>query len=134
MGVTMTLLAMFGLPAGPARGQAADAAMEAFVLAMKQRDRGKVAAFFPARLHVVNTLERPYQRAVVDCRRADDLDDLLFGDDGLRDHVIMAGRRPWRRRGAATFVPPYAGGLRVHVRWRREGARMVIHEIALPSA
>jgi hypothetical protein len=130
--VTLTLLAMFGVPAPIARS-AAEAAMESFVAAVKERDRRKVASFFAGQVTFLNTLERPYQRATIDCRRAGELEDLLFGDDGLRDYVVLSGRRPWRRKGAATFLPPYRTGLRIHVRWRRESDRLLVQEIAFPS-
>jgi hypothetical protein len=135
VGVTMTLLAMLGVTPLEVRLPEADAAMAAFVAAVRTRDRRKVAALVCAggRLHHLNTLERPYQRAVVDCRRAEDLDELIFGDDGFRDYVMMAGRRTWRRRSGLVYVPPYSTGDEIHVRWRREGERLVIDELAMPS-
>src|SRR5687768_16885393 len=108
---------MFGVV--PPEVNQADRAMEELLAALRQRDRRKVASFLCAggTLQVLNTLERPYRRSSVACDRADDLDDLLFGDDGFRDYVVMAGRRPWRRKGALTYAPPYATGDPIHVRW-----------------
>jgi hypothetical protein len=133
----MTLLAMFGVaPPGAPRAAEADMAMEAFVAALRARDRLQVATFLGegGRLEVLNTLERPYRRWVIDGRRASELDDLLFGDDGLRDYVVMAGRRAWRRKRGLTYVPPYATGDPIQVRWRRERGRLVVDRIALPMA
>jgi hypothetical protein len=135
MGLTMTLLAMFGVPPPDAGDGDADAAMDAFVMAVRTRNRKRLRAFLPAsaKIQYLNTLERPFTRETVDCRRSRDLDDLLFGDDGFRDYVMMGGRRSWRRKHALTFVPPYATGDPIHVRWRREGERLVIEELAMPS-
>jgi hypothetical protein len=135
VGVTLTLLAMLGVAPAEVGAPDADAAMSAYVAAMRARDRRRAAALLcrDGRVHYLNTLERPYRRASIDCRRAEDLDELLFGDDGFRDYVMMAGRRAWRRRGGYLYVPPYATGDEIHVRWRREGDRLFIEELAMPS-
>jgi len=134
VGVTLTLLAMLGVRA-PARDPQADAAMSALVAAVRNRDRRRLRAFFclDGPVYYLNTLERPHQRSRIDCRQPSDLDDLLFGDDGFRDYVMMGGRRAWRGKGSLLYVPPYPTGDDIHVRWRREGQRLVVEEIAMPS-
>jgi hypothetical protein len=129
----MTLLAMLGV--APARDHQADAAMAALVAAVRDRDRRRLRSFFclAGPVHYLNTLEKPYRRWAIDCRDGGDLDDLLFGDDGFRDYVMMGGRRAWRPKGPLTYVPPYATGDDIHVRWRRDGKRLVVEEIAMPS-
>jgi hypothetical protein len=134
MGVTLTLLAMLGVSRPPARDPEADAAMSALVTAVRNRDRRRLRAFFcVTRVFYLDTLERPHRRALIDCQHGADLDDLLFGDDGFRDYVMMDGRRSWRAKAPLLYVPPYATGDDIHVRWRREGGRLVVEEIAMPS-
>jgi hypothetical protein len=55
-------------------------------------------------------------------------------DDNLRDQIEETGRRPWRARGPATFVPPDDDTVNVFVKWRTEGNRYVVEEIAFPGA
>ena len=137
MGVTLTLLAMLGVPARalPAGDREADAAMAALVTAVRKRDRRRLHALFcqAGQVYYLDTLERPHRRSVIDCRNAEDLDDLLFGDDGFRDYVMMGGRRAWRAKSPLLYVPPYATGDDLHVRWRRHGRALVIEELAMPS-
>ena len=135
MGVTLTLLAMLGVQPAPLRDREADAAMAALVAAVRGRDRRRLRDLFclEGRVHYLDTLERPYRRSAIDCRNSGDLDDLLFGDDGFRDYVMMGGRRSWRARAPLLYVPPYATGDEIHVRWRRQAGRLVIEEIAMPS-
>jgi len=134
VGVTLTLLAMLGVPP-PACDRDADQAMAALVAAVRNRDRRRLRALFclSGQVHYLDTLERPHRRAVIDCRNSEDLDDLLFGDDGFRDYVMMAGRRAWRAKGPLLYVPPYATGDDIHVRWRRRGRALVVEELAMPS-
>ena len=129
-------------PAAARAGDDAATTMAAFVTAVRARDRPQLAGFFPTtgKLVVVNTLEKPFERAAIaadrlarQLRPGGDLDDLLFGDDGFRDYVTRDHRQRWRPRGT-TFVPPYATGPPVWLKWRREGERWVIDEIALPSS
>jgi hypothetical protein len=135
VGVTLTLLAMLGVSPADLHDPGADAAMAAFVEAVRARARKRIPAFLctTGRLRVLDTLEKPYRRATIRCDRLAELDDLLFGDDGLRDYVLMDGRKPWRPRGDHSYAPPYAIGDPIYVRWRREGERWVIDEIAMPS-
>jgi hypothetical protein len=113
----------------------ADAAMAAFVAAVRRRDRRQVHALLcrGGRVHYLNTLERPYRRSAIDCGSAADLDDLIFGDDGFRDYVMMGGRRAWPRKSPLLYVPPYGTADPIHIRWRRHGEQLVIEEIAMPS-
>ena len=137
MGVTLTLLAMLGVKPGLAAAgdREADAAMSALVTAVRKRDRRRLHALFcqGGQVHYLDTLERPHRRSAIDCRNAEDLDDLLFGDDGFRDYVMMGGRRAWRAKSPLLYVPPYATGDDIHVRWRRQGRTLVIEELAMPS-
>jgi hypothetical protein len=135
MGVTLTLLTMLGVPSPQTSGGDADACMDAFLTAVRRRERRRLAVCFGAtgRVQHLDTGERPYQRATIDCRRTRDLEELLFGDDGFRDYVMMGGRRPWHRKNNLIYVPPYPTGDPVHVRWRHENDRLVIEELAMPS-
>jgi hypothetical protein len=136
MGVTLTLLTMLGVAPAELHDPGADAAMAAFVEAVRTRARKKLPAFLctSGRLRVLNTLEKPYRRSTMRCDRLVDLDDLLFGDDGFRDYVMMDGRKAWRPQGDQSYAPPYRIGDPIYVRWRREGERWVIDEIAMPSS
>jgi hypothetical protein len=135
VGVTLTLLAMLGVSPAEVDYPDADAAMAAFVAAVRRRDRRQVHALLcrGGRVRHLDTLERPYRRSIVDCGNGGDVEDLIFGDDGFRDFVLLGGRRPWQRKASLLYVPPYATGEPIHVRWRRRGEQLVIEEIAMPS-
>jgi hypothetical protein len=133
--VTLTLLAMLGVAPSEIDYPDADAAMAELLAAVRRRDRRKVLAIFcrGGRVDLLDTIERPFRRSILDCRNGSDVADLIFGEDGFRDLVMMGGRRAWRRKSPLLYVPPYATVQPVHVRWRRAGERLVIEEIAMPS-
>jgi len=135
VGVTLTLLAMLGVAPSDVDYPDADAAMAEFLAAVRRRDRRRVHAILcrGGRVNHLDTLERPFRRSAIDCRNGSDAADLIFGDDGFRDHVLMGGRQAWRRKGPLLYVPPYSTDQPIHVRWRRAGERLVIEEIAMPS-
>jgi hypothetical protein len=135
VGVTLTLLAMLGVAPSEVDYPDAEAAMAEFLAAVRRRDRRKVQAILcrGGRVDLLNTLERPFRRSVIDCGNGSDVADLVFGDDGFRDFVLLGGRRAWRRKSPLLYVPPYATVQPIHVRWRRAGERLVIEEIAMPS-
>jgi len=135
VGVTLTLMTMLGVAPSGVDERDADAAMAEFLAAVRRRDRRKVHAILcqGGRVDHLDTLERPFRRSAIDCRHGSDGADLIFGDDGFRDHVMMDGRRPWRRKSPLLYVPPYSTAQPIHVRWRRAGERLVIEEIAMPS-
>jgi hypothetical protein len=134
--VTLTLLTMLGVPPAALHDPGADAAMVAFVEAVRARARQRLPVFLcsSGRLRILNTLEKPYRRVSLRCHRLGDLDEVLFGDDGFRDYVMMDGRRPWRPQGDQSYAPPYRIGDPIYVRWRRAADRWVIDEIAMPSS
>lgn len=131
-------------PTEPARH-----AMARLVAAMQAQDLPALAALLPsaASLTVSSTVDAKHRRATLytpaSLRR--DLDarqgfhELLFGfqgDDSLRDVFLGTDFRAWVSAGPDRFRPPgaaYADG-RTFVRWRREGTRWVIAEIASPDA
>lgn len=61
---------------------------------------------------------------------------ILFGgegDDNFRDYVAQTRGAAWQSKGPATFVPPADYSLPVFVRWKKEGKRFVVEEIAFPA-
>jgi hypothetical protein len=125
----------------------ADKAMGEFVMALKKREVTKLLSFFPrtgtwsvlATGEAVppgNGLHRMQYRDIVRNGHptAEFLDFFFDGDDPFVMFVEKTRGKRWARKDGNTFIPP-GGGWKpaVHVRWRLEGGRFVVDQIASPG-
>jgi hypothetical protein len=62
------------------------------------------------------------------------LDFFFDGDDPFVQFVRRTKGKPWTKKEANTFVPPGGWNPTVYVRWRVEGDRFVVDQIASPGS
>jgi hypothetical protein len=136
-------------PVGAARAAVdwsrADLAMAEFVRALHAKD---AAAFLQCFSHkkgflLTGTSDKPhdsmrfsYPKLEQGLKPGGDFVGILFGgegDDNFRDYVEQSGGAAWRSKQPNVFVPPIEPSLPVFVRWRKEGKRFVVEEIAFPA-
>ena len=137
------------LAAAAVPADSAEAAMARLVAAMQARDLQALAALLPtaSTLVVTSTIDAPRLRSTLhtpaslrrDLEARSGFHELLFGfqgDDSLRDVFELTGFRRWVALGPDRFRPtgPARADGRTFVRWRREGARWVLAQIATPDA
>ncbi|MDB4986192.1 MAG: hypothetical protein JWN04_1370 [Myxococcaceae bacterium] len=122
-----------------------DEAMRFFLAAMHTKNAESLLLCFSRKhpFYLTGTSSTPFGRASFKytelergLRPGGDFVDVVFGadgDDSFRDYVEQAPSVEWKRRDAVTFVPPESGKTPVFVRWRQEGKRYFVEEIAFPS-
>jgi len=121
--------------------------MDAFLDAIREKDRQKLLAFFSTTqpFRYVGTITNPPQVTEITFsqlqqdleRQAGWYDSLLGveGEDSFRDWTTGDDGRRWTAAAGNRYVRWQADGKdSVYVEWRREGDRWVISAIAEPSA
>jgi hypothetical protein len=126
----------------------ADKAMGEFVMALRKREITKLLSFFSrtgtwsvlATGDAVPPGNGPHKMQYRDIVRnghptPEFLDFFFDGDDPFVMFVEKTRGKPWVRKNGNTFIPP-GGGWKpaVHVRWRLEGGRFVVDQIASPGS
>jgi hypothetical protein len=126
-------------------GSQIDQAMAQFVRALQERNVESLLQCFSRKksFFLTGTSSTPhdksrfsYAQLETGMKPGGDFVGILFGgegDDNFRDYVKETGGRAWRSKPAGIFVPPIDHNLTVFVRWRREGNRWVVEEIAFPA-
>jgi hypothetical protein len=121
--------------------------MDAFLDAIRQKDRQKLLTFFSTTrpFRYVGTITEPplvaevsFEQLRQDLERQGGWYDSLLGVDGedsFRDWTTGDDSRGWNAAAGNRYVRMQADGKdSVYVEWQREGRRWVISAIAEPSA
>jgi hypothetical protein len=124
-----------------------DKAMADFVTALKRREIAKLLSYFPregtwsvlATGEAVPAGNAPHKMKYRDIVRKghpspEFLDFFFDGDDPFVQFVQRTKGKPWTKREANTFIPPGGWKPTVYVRWRVEGDRFVVDQIASPGS
>lgn len=122
-----------------------DQAMDQFVRALADRDGDALLQCFSRKkgFLLTGTSDTPhdsmrfsYVQLEKGLKPGGDFVGILFGgegDDNFRDYVEQTAGRAWRTKRPGVFIPPIEYSLPVFVRWRKEGKRYVVEEIAFPA-
>jgi hypothetical protein len=122
-----------------------DQAMAEFVRALHAQDAESFLQCFSRKkgFLLTGTSDKPhdsmrfgYAKLEQGLKPGGDFVGILFGgegDDNFRDYVEQSGAAAWRSKQPTVFVPPIEPSLPVFVRWRKEGGRFVVEEIAFPA-
>ena len=119
--------------------QGVNEAMQSFIQAMAQKNPNGILSGFSQQTpwryqpYEIGT-GRPLKAAVVNPKRmADDFqqkqgwyDFFLADPNGYTFRLNFMRNKPWKKRGADTFVAPESDSGNTYVKWRLEGQRWVI--------
>jgi hypothetical protein len=143
LGVVILCIAVLaGWPITKVQAQDVNDVMQAFVQAMETKNANGILAAFSRNApwmyqpYEIGSGRRLQSTDVTPATMAHDWQQksgwynfFMEDPDGYTFRVNFIHRKPWKKRGADTFVAPDSSSGNTYIRWRPEGGRWVIGEI-----